>query len=91
MRIALAQNTRHAALMQRRQPQDLYTDTMLWIADGRRSWNRKPAASPSPSRKSGRFAVSASSVKTYPTQSATAALSARANAPCTLPPHELSD
>jgi len=28
--------------MKRRQPVDLYTDTMLWIMDGRRSWNRKP-------------------------------------------------
>ena len=23
-------------------PTDTYTDTMLWIADRRRSWNRKP-------------------------------------------------
>jgi hypothetical protein len=27
--------------MKRRQPPDTYIDTMLWIADGRRSWNRK--------------------------------------------------
>jgi len=30
--------------MKRRQPVDTYTDTKLWIADGRRSWNRKPMA-----------------------------------------------
>ena len=33
---------RYACDMKRRQPPDTYTDTMLWIADGRRSWNRKP-------------------------------------------------
>ena len=29
--------------MERRKSFDTYVDTMLWIADGRRSWNRHPS------------------------------------------------
>jgi hypothetical protein len=42
MRIAIGPTGRYASHMKRRQRPDLYTDTMLWIMDGRRSWNRKP-------------------------------------------------
>jgi hypothetical protein len=40
MRICKGANERYAAGMKHRQP-DVYTDTMLWIMDGRRSWNRR--------------------------------------------------
>ena len=31
----------YASGTKRRPPADVYFDTLMWIADGRRSWNRK--------------------------------------------------